>query len=363
MNPVNWFSPPPSGPKPAALPALTNPQGVRVLWSASVGAADGFVFSPALAAGSVYAAARDGTVARLDAASGLARWRVSVGARLSGGVGTDGRHVAVASDEGLVFVLDADKGTLRWRARVSSEVLAAPAVGEGLVLARSADSRVFAFSAWDGKRRWVYQRSPTSLLVRTPAGIVLHGGSAYAGFAGGKLVALALSNGGVRWEATVALPRGANELERVTDIVGDPAVEANEVCAAAYQGRVACYDTRNGHQRWAREMSTLTGVSFDERHAYVSDTRGAVHALERATGRSLWRQERLAHRQLSLPLPLGAEVAVGDLEGYVHFVARESGAFVARIATDGTAIRAAPLALPAGFVVQTGRGGLYALRL
>ena len=363
VNPFDWFRGTQSGPKPAELPALSNPQAVRVMWSAGIGAADAFVFSPSLSGDSVFAAARDGTVARLDAVSGQAHWRIAVGKRISGGVGTDGRLAVVAADDGEVFALDAQSGKVQWRARVSSEVLAAPKLGEGLVLVRSADSRVFAFGAEDGKRRWVYQRAAAALIVRSPVGLTVHQGSAYAGFSGGKLVAIGLANGAARWEATVALPKGATELERVTDIVGDPASLGREICAAAYQGRVACYDAQTGNQLWARDLSTLTGVSFDARYAFVSDDRGAVHALDRSSGRSIWKQDRLAHRRLSLPLPLGTEVALGDLQGYVHFLARESGAFVARFATDGSAIRAAPLKLPDGFLVQTQNGGLYALNL
>jgi outer membrane protein assembly factor BamB len=362
-NPLDWFGSKPSGPKPAELPVLGSAQGVKVLWSTSIGAAEAFVFAPALAGDSVYVASRGGNVARLEAASGQARWRVSVGKRISGGVGSDGTLAVVASDEGEVFALDARDGAVRWRARVSSEVLAAPKLSDGLVLVRSADSRIFAFGAEDGKRRWVYQRAAASLSVRSPVGLTVHQGMAYAGFSGGKLVAIALANGVPRWEATVALPKGATELERVTDIVGEPMAQGREVCTAAYQGRVACYDALNGNQLWAREMSTLTGVSFDARYAFISDDRGAVHALDRSNGRSVWKQDRLAHRQLSLPLALGTEVAFGDLQGYVHFVARESGAFLARAATDGSAIRAAPLKLPEGFLVQTQSGGLYALGL
>jgi outer membrane protein assembly factor BamB len=199
--------------------------------------------------------------------------------------------------------------------------------------------------------------------VRSPVGVTVSQGSAYAGFSGGKLVAISLANGAPRWEATVAQPKGATELERVTDIVGDPSAQGREVCAAAYQGRVACYEAQNGNQVWSREMSTLTGVSFDPRYAFVSDDKGAVHALDRSNGRSVWKQDRLGFRQLSLPLPLGTEVALGDLQGYVHFMARESGAFVARLATDGSPIRAAPIRLPEGFLVQTQNGGLYALTL
>ncbi|HUJ85495.1 MAG TPA: outer membrane protein assembly factor BamB [Burkholderiales bacterium] len=360
---ASWFGSAPSGPKPAPLTPINNAQAVRVLWSASVPPAGPFVFRPALAGDSVYVAGRDGAVARLDAASGETRWRVSLDGRLSGGVGSDGRLVVVASDEGVVFALDAKDGSLRWRARVSSEVLAAPALGDGIVLVRSADSRVFAFGSDDGKRRWVYQRAPASLIVRAPAGLSIDGDTAYAGFSGGKLVAIALENGGPRWEATVAVPHGATELERVTDVEGLPAIEGREVCAAAYQGRVACFDARNGNPIWSREISSVTGVSLDARYAYVSDDRGAVYAFDRTDGRSVWKQDKLANRETSLPLPLGSEIVVGDLEGYVHFLARESGAFVARFATGGGPIRAAPIKLPSGFLVQTLDGKIYALSL
>lgn len=349
------------GPQPAELPVLQQAREPRLLWSASVGGAGAFAFQPALAADSIYAASRGGTVVRLEASNGREIWRQELDAGLSGGVGADARTVVVASDDGDVFALEAGDGKLRWRARVSSEVLAAPRVSGGLVLVRSADSRVYALGIEDGKRRWAYQRAPASLMVRTPAGMTLREDSLYAGFTGGRLVALALESGAVRWEAAVALPKGATELERVTDVVGDPVVIGREVCAAAFQGKVACFDAQNGSPLWARDMSSATGASADARYVYVSDDRGAVHAFDRSNGRSLWKQDRLAHRQLSMPLPLDAQIVVGDLQGYVHFLSRDAGVFLARIATDGSAVRAAPIRLPAGFLVQTRDGGLFAL--
>jgi len=362
LNPFDWFSGP-SGPKPAELPPLSSPPAVRVLWSTKIGGADAYFFSPAVADDGVFAAARDGTVARFDAATGQVLWRISVGKRLSSGVGGDASLVVVATEEGEVFALEAKDGKVRWRARVSSEVLAPPAVGDDLVLVRSADSRVFAFGVVDGKRRWVFQRAAAPLIVRSPAGVTIHEKLAYAGFSGGKLVAIALSNGAMRWEATVAVPKGSTELERVADIMGSPVAQGREVCAAAYQGRVACYDAQSGTQQWAREMSTLTGVSVDARYAFVSDDRGGVHALDRSNGRSVWKQDKLAHRRLSLPLPQGNEVVVGDLQGFVHFLSRDGGSFVARVATDGSAVLAPPLRLPTGLLMQTRNGGLYALSL
>ena len=186
LNPIDWFTSKPTGPKPAELPVLTNAQAVKLLWSASIGASEGFFFSPIMIGDGVYAASRAGTVTRLDAASGQSKWRISLGKRISSGVGGDATLVVLAAEDGEVFALDAQSGIVKWRARVSSEVLAQPKVGEGQVLVRSADSRIFAFGVEDGKRRWVYQRPAAALIVRSPVGLTAAQGSAYAGFSGGR---------------------------------------------------------------------------------------------------------------------------------------------------------------------------------
>lgn len=357
-NPLSWFESAPTQ-VPAPLAPIASPIAVRTLWQASVGDGGHAAFSPAVAAGSVFAAGGDGTVARIDERTGRQLWRVDVGSRLSGGVGTDGTLVVVGSAEGEVIALEAS-GQVRWRARVSSEVLAPPEVAGDLVVVRSADSRVFGFDARDGRRRWVYQRQTPSLAVRSPSGLAVSGGHVFAGFPGGKLVALAQSNGGLRWEGTVSLPRGTTELERMSDVSGRPWVGERNACAVAHQGRAACFDLANGTVLWAREISSSAGLAVDARYVFVSEDRGAVSALDRTTGTSVWRQDKLQYRRLSAPLPLAQEVVVGDVEGYLHLLSREDGAFAGRVATDGTPIRGAPVRIEGGFVVQTRGGGLYA---
>jgi outer membrane protein assembly factor BamB len=358
LNPLDWFmrsAPPP----PAPLVQIANPIPTRTLWQASIGKAGLGTFMPAVAGGRVYAAAEDGTVVKIDAASGKELWRTRIPSTLTGGVGADGKLVVVGSAEGEVIALD-DAGVTRWRARVSSEVLSAPVVAGDIVVVRSADSRIFGLDAQDGRRRWVFQRAAPALAVRSPAGAVVRSGYVFAGFSGGKLVALAISNGGLRWEGTVSLPKGTTELERVSDVIGLPWVGEREACAVAFQGRVACFDLGNGSQIWARDISSSSGLDVDLRATYVSEDRGAVSAFSRQSGTSLWRQDRLANRRLTAPLAVGKEVAVGDLEGFVHLLGQDTGAFVGRIATDGSPIVSAPVAVSGGFLVQTSAGILYA---
>jgi outer membrane protein assembly factor BamB len=353
-----------SGPQPAELEDIRDARRVKLQWAFDLGTGEPYIFTPALAGDSVFVAARYGSVARVDASTGEQIWRIRPAKTLSAGPAANARVVVVATEEGEVIALDPKDGAERWRARVSSEVLAAPTLSGGLVLVRSIDSRLFAFGEEDGKRRWVYQRAAPSLMVRSPSGVTVEGDTAFAGFSGGKLVAVAMANGGLRWEVTVALPKGSTELERVVDIVGDPSVQGREVCAAAYQGRVACFEIASGRQTWARDLSSLTGVSLDARYAYVADDKGTIHEIDRTSGRSAWKQDKLSLRQPSLPQPLDALIAVGDFEGYVHFLARDSGAFVARFNTHrGSPIRAAPLPMGGGLLVQTQDGALFALAL
>jgi outer membrane protein assembly factor BamB len=344
------------GPQMAELVDLPSSIPVRLLWAASVGSAGDSIFFPAVADGAVYAAGQNGVIARFDAATGKERWRWDLHETLSGGVGADGSLVAVGTYEGEVIVLDAPKGEVKWRARVSSEVLSAPVLTGDLVIVRTGDGRLFALDAKDGKRRWLYQRSSPPLSVRSPIGMVADRGSLITGFAGGKLVAISLANGAVRWEATVSVPRGATELERVTDVVGVPVVAEREACAVAYQGKIGCFDLASGNALWSRELSSTAGLSLDARYVFVSDEKGAVQAMDRAGGATIWKQDKLFLRRLTAPFPLGDVVAVGDVEGYLHFLSRDSGAFVGRIATDGSPIRSSLMRLDQGLLVQTQEG-------
>lgn len=345
--------------KPAELSSFKPTAEARVLWQNSVGNAGQFVFTPAVVGERVYAAGNDGRLYRFD--NGKQVWRADAGQALSGGVGADDKLVVVGTSKGEVLAFAADSGKPLWQARVSSEVLAAPAVAEGLVVVRSGDARIYGFDAGDGKRRWVYQRSTPALSLRSNVGVTMAERAVIAGFPGGKLVAIATNNGAAIWESSVALPRGATELERVADVASSAVVSGREVCASAFQGRVTCFDLGSGNALWSRELSSRAGIDVDNRYVYVSDDKGTVHALDRTSGASAWRQAGLANRGLSRPLALGSLVAVADFEGHVHFLRRDDGSFAARQKTDGSEVMAEPQRLAGGLVVQTRKGGLHAL--
>lgn len=349
-----------TGPKMTPLQPLTGSADVRTQWSTSIGKSGDYVFVPAVVDGAVYVAGRDGTLSKL--ADGKTVWKISVGQPLSGGVGASERLVVVGTPKGEVLAYSADDGRPLWQARVSSEVLAAPTVGDDGVAVRAGDNRVFLLDAGDGGRKWVYQRSTPALAIRGAGSPVFAERYVFVGFPGGKLVALAANNGAPVWEGTVALPKGATELDRVADIVATPVVDGRQICAVAFQGRVACFDLgQAGNMVWSRDISSSVGLALDGRYLFVTDDSGVVFGLDRLSGSSLWKQDKLKNRRVTAPTVRRGLVAVADGEGIVHYLSREDGSFVARQKTDGSPVKASLKPLGSGLVVQTTGGTVAAI--
>ena len=346
---------------PAPLVEFKQTMVLSTVWSASVGKSDDYVFSPALVGDKLYVASADGTIASFDAVSGKVLWRINAGVGLTAGVGSDGASVVVAGTDGVILSFDAASGKSLWKSQASSEVLSAPAVGRGMVVVRSLDNRLVGLDAETGVRRWFLQRTAPALTLRAAPGIVIAEGNAYVALPAGRLLAVSLLNGAVRWEAAIAEPRGATELERVADVSGTPVIAGRDICAATYQGRLACVDITNGTLRWARELSAEVGAGIDERFVFAADERGNLLALTRDSGASQWRNTALSWRSLSAPVSFGRAVVVGDREGYLHFLSREEGSMITRVATDGSAIKATPVVSGSSLIVQTQAGKLLAL--
>jgi len=348
------------GPEPARLVEFKPSAKLKVAWKINVGEAGYYIFTPAIYGDSVFAASNRGDLLRLNASNGKTIWRVDTKAPLSGGVGIGENMVLVGTAKGSVLAYDL-QGKPLWQARISSEVLSAPQAAGEFVIVRSGDSRIFGLDARNGARRWEYQTTPPPLTLRANPGVMVIENFVIAGMPAGKLIVLNIANGGLVWETVVAAPKGDNELERITDIAGPPLVEAGRVCAATFQGRAACYETQKGGQLWARPASSIGSLATDDLSVYLSEDTGSVVALDRNSGASVWKQDKLAYRNVSAPLATKDYIVVGDFEGQVHFLKFEDGSFAARLPTDGGGIATAPKLLGDKVLVQTRNGGLFAI--
>jgi len=360
LDAINPFSS--SAPKMAPLSAIKPTADVRKAWTASVAKAGDYTFTPAVVDNAVYAAGAKGTISRIE--DGKTVWKIDAGQPLSAGVGANAKLVVVGTPKGEVLAFSADDGKALWKAKVSSEVLAAPVIGDDGVAVKSGDNQVFLLDVTDGSRKWAYQRATPPLSVRSAGSPVFADRYLFVGYPGGKLVALALQNGAPVWEGAVASPKGATELDRVADVVATPVVDGRQICAVAFQGRIACFDMgQGGAMVWSRDISSVSGLVMDGRYLFVTDDKGFVYGLDRLSGSSLWKQDKLKNRRLSAPIIRRGLVVVADGEGIVHFLSREDGSFAARQKTDGTPVRAPLQALGSAVLVQTTGGEIDAIEV
>jgi outer membrane protein assembly factor BamB len=354
-----WFSSDNSIP-PAELKTVAQPIGVQQLWETKVGsgAKDQFIrLAPALADGKIYAASADGVVMALDALSGQRLWETNTQLPITGGVGlSDTGLVLVGTSKGQVVALRQENGQEAWRAQVSSEVLAAPRAGNGIVVVRSGDGKFTGLDARTGERRWVYVHAIPTLSLRGSAPPLVVQGLVVAGLDTGKLLVLSIDKGLPLTEKTIAAPRGRTEIERMIDIDSEPKVVSDTLYLAAYRGSVAAIDMRGGNLIWTRDVSSYAGLDVDAGQVYVSDDIDAVVALDRRSGGTLWKQPELTGRRLSAPAATEDYVVVGDFEGYLHWLSKDSGRIVGRIRASSTPIIAPPI-VAGNIVFAYGKGG------
>lgn len=347
---------------PTPLTEIKPVLDVQQIWKASVGKGGRYLFSPVAVGDAVYVAGENGSVEKIDAKTGEQVWRTKLDSDLSAGVGSDGNLTAVGALKGGVFVLGPD-GKLLWKATVQGEVFSPPLVGNGLVIVRTIDGQVIAFAAQTGEQKWNYRNRAVPLNLRVSAGMTFAGDAAVlAGFPGGGLVALNLQTGEPFWQTPVSFPKGVTEVERINDVSGPPTLVGAQACAVTFQGQIGCFDANSGRPLWEKPFSSRSGLAQDDAVVAGGDDWSVVTAYDAASGNMLWRNDRLKSRDVGVPYLLGRALVIGYYQGYVHFLSREDGAFIARMKTDGSPITAAPVLAGNTLVVQTKDGGLYGFR-
>ncbi len=347
--------------QPKPLVELSPTLAVTEVWNRSIGkGADrsGVRVTPAQRDGKLYTAGVDGEVTAIDAA-----WNRDLKLKLAGGPGVGDGMIVVGGMDGDVVALDAAGGAERWRVHVAAEVVSAPAVDASLVYVRTNDGRVYAFDAADGKQRWVNDRGTVPLLsLRGNASPRVAGDLVVNATDAGKVMALRASDGAPAWEQSLATAEGRTEVERLTDVDGDLKIDSDVIYAAAYHGQVVALSLGSGRPLWNRTLSSYTNIDVSASQVYAVDDQSQVWALDRTSGASMWKQDALLNRWLSGPAVQGEYVVVGDVEGYVHWLAIADGKEAARERLSKHAIRATPVVVGDTVYVVDINGELGAYR-
>ena len=337
---------------PAPLVDFQPSLNVIRIWSESTG--DGtdeqyLKMTPVIAQQRVYVASADGKITALDATNGDRIWSRKLKVNITSGLGYGENTVLVGTGEGDVIAFDSGSGNEQWRTKVSSEILSPPQKSDNVVVVRTLDGKVFGLSGDNGTQLWIYDRTVPALSLRGTSTPVISGSIVVAGFDAGRLAGLELHSGKLIWETAIADPRGRSELERMVDIDSEPLIVEGVIYVATFQGQLAAIHLDTGRLLWSREISSYAGFSADGSYIYITDDNSHISAIDRFSGTTIWKQEKLHARAVTAPASIGNYIVVGDLEGYLHWMRKSDGRFVQRNQLSDERIIAPPI--PAGKIL------------
>ena len=348
----------------AELTPITNPVNLQKVWSVSIGKSMPYNFKPVLVNNAIYTAAAAGEVYKFNSQTGQSLWQANIKEAISAGPGTDGKIVIVPTIKGNIYAFDAETGKPLWDTSVATEVLTEPLVVAGVVVIRTIDNRFIALDASNGKRKWVNPRGQSALSLRTSYSMgSINNEVIFTGLSGGKYGLLALTNGNLIWENLLAPPKGASEIERLSDVTAKPTLLGSRMCAVSYQGKIGCGEIKNAAMSWTKGFSSFSGTTQSPDAVYAVNEKSYLVAFNAANGQEIWRNEKLVWRDLGEPLAVGKVILAGDSEGYLHLFGQDNGNILGRVRVDSTPIEAPPIPSNGQIIVQSKGGTLASYRL
>ena len=361
------------------LPEIVNQFETEVVWQESIGDGVQHYFSrltPAIHNDVVYVANREGEVEALSLENGDTLWQTDVrenpafwpwetteSAKLSGGILQAYGKIFVGSEHGYLTALDRETGEIVWRKTMPGEVLAKPAAGDGLIFVNLGSGKLLAVHPDTGEERWRFEQEVPPLTLRGQSSPTVANGGVLLGLETGKLSVLISENGYSAWSAEIASPKGASEFERLVDVDTQALISGPYAYAIAYNGNLAAVDIRSGNVVWKREYSSYRDLSMDSQSIYVVDSDGVIYSLDKTSGIERWSQPALRGWYLTGPTVAGKYLALGDQEGNLHWLDKETGELVSREDFDSSGFFIEPVVAGDKLILYTRDGEVSAVKI
>ncbi len=201
------------------------------------------------------------------------------------------------------------------------------------------------------------------LTLRGDSTPVAIGGGVFWGTANGRLAAAIVERGQLIWQQPVGTPKGATEIDRLVDVDASPIVLGGTLFTVGFNGQLIAVDLRSANPLWKRNYSSANDMATDGSRLFVITEKDHVVAVDARSGTELWSNNLLEHRQLTAPVVVGNYVVVGDTLGYLHWIDRSTGDFVAQQYVDDSGFAVGPTLLSDGYVLTTRNGDVKKLTI
>lgn len=327
-----------SGPVPLPVPSIIHPESLSIIWSDNdLAASPPLQFVPVVDDNAIFTADVKGNIFKIDRTDGTIINHFKLRRELSSGTAVSSNSIFVTSKSAYLYSVNKATGTINWKAQLPTISVEAPQVSGHIILIKTNDADTLAYDTNSGSLLWVYQKPvPTLTLRANNTFSIIDKEVAAIGQPGGRLVLMNITNGNPIWENYIAIPEGATDLDKLTDVSVRPVLYDKDICAATFNGRLSCLDAISSTIIWSKKFSTSYGLLIDAQNVYSVSVDGVVYAFDKATGAIIWSNDALRYRSLSPPVFLENNILVVDSEGFISLFNCNDGKLAARISSNLT---------------------------
>lgn len=327
-----------SAPGRVAKPAWTFKTGAPI-WS-----------SPAAAENTVYFGSNDGLIYALKADSGEPLWHYKTGGPVMGRPTVDGSYLYVLSDDGYLYKLERQAGKFVWKfdthgtgvardlpgsdAGTYDYMTSGATVVKDTVFVGSADKRLYAVDAETGQERWQFD---TQDIVRSTP--VVADGLVFFGSRDHNVYAVDAKTGALKWK-----------YDTLREVVSSPLVVDGTVYIGSRCADLFAFEAATGRVKWKYfywSSWVESSARMRDGTLYVgSSDAQQLFAIDAASGRRIWNFDT-GGSNWSTPALTDKQVYIGAV-GVLNYIVDHHGGFFAVDRATGKVLWRYPMAAISG---------------
>ena len=316
---------------PTEIKPYEKKASIELIWENKVGDNDAQNLNLIFSQEFVIAATSDGSLRKMQMATGETVWEKEISEEIMIGVGGDFENILFITENSYLWCLDSE-GNVIWKIFIDGEVLTTPVTNNKKAYVRLANYEILQIDLKQGDIDWRYIHSSPALTFDGTSALTFSDGVIYGGFGAGKLVAVHQKSGAFIWEANISQIKGSTDIDRLNDVLSKPIINDSEVYAVSTSGDLTAIDRKNASITWTRKISSFNNITFDGFDIYLAHKSDSLYSLDsKRNGKTIWRNADLQYRRITDPIIIGDHIAVGDFDGYIHLLNSETGILEERV--------------------------------
>lgn len=308
----------------------------------------------AISNGLVVFGTDDGWVLGIEMKTGKERWRVATKDRVEAAPAMSSARVFAGSNDGVFRAIDPQSGAQVWQIDGQDKfpsggiLTRSPDGKEDWILVNGYDGVTRCLRTFDGREVWKHE-SP-DYINGSPA--IMNGGMIAFGGCDSVIHVIRFNDG-----------RGLNKLATEAQIIRSLATCDSSVYGVNYANQLVAAEVTSAKLTWVYDgdgAAFLSSPAVDDARVYVGSRDKHLHAVDRVSGKMLWKF-RTGGRVESAPLVFDDAVVFGSSDGRLYAVNPENGGEIWRMDLGENLAVAAAFA-DGKIVIGGGDGTLFVIK-